>query len=49
MTLKNISNKYGLLVMDNKEQNQVTREESTRNKKNVIIYSCYLKKSVILA
>lgn len=32
MTLKNISNKYGLLVMDNKEQNQVTRDDSTRNK-----------------
>lgn len=32
MTLKNISSKSGLLVMDNKEHNQVSREESIKNK-----------------
>ena len=34
MTLKNISSKLGLLVMNNKEHNQVAREESIRNKEN---------------
>src|ERR671922_100002 len=34
MTLKNISSKFGLHVMDNKEHNQVAREDSTRNKEN---------------
>ena len=34
MTLRNISGKFGLLVMDNKEHNQVAREESIRNKEN---------------
>jgi hypothetical protein len=34
MTLKNISSKFALLVMDNKEHNQVAREESIRNKEN---------------
>jgi hypothetical protein len=34
MTLKNISSKFGLHVMDNKEHNQVAREDSARNKEN---------------
>ena len=34
MTLKNISSKPCLLVMNNKEHNQVAREESIRNKEN---------------
>ena len=32
MTLKNITSKSGLLVMDNKEHNKVSREESIKNK-----------------
>jgi hypothetical protein len=32
MTLKNITSKSGLLVMDNKEHHQVSREESIKNK-----------------
>lgn len=34
MTLKNISSKFGLLVMNNKEHNHTAREESIRNKEN---------------
>lgn len=34
MTLKNISGKFGLLVMNNTEHNQIAREESIRNKEN---------------